>query len=137
VSQPASSPAPGRLTRLTLEAPGEVGAGSALAFRLVLSNDDTMPVVLYLRGREPTFDLRVSGAGGEVVWERLAGAQIQAIIRAETLEPGARREFADRWPLVDRRGLPVAPGEYVLEGALLTDAPEPLRTAPRPLRVTP
>jgi hypothetical protein len=53
------------------------------------------------------------------------------------LKPGASLEFEEVWRQVSNTGEAVPSGDYRITGALLTDAPEPLRTSPALLRIVP
>jgi hypothetical protein len=70
------------------------------------------------------------------VWRRLLGATVSTILGIRTLEPGQSLELEDTWPQRTNAGKPVAPGEYMVSGSILTDR-EPLRTQATRLRITP
>jgi intracellular proteinase inhibitor BsuPI len=121
--------------RLELDAPAEVPAGAPVPLRLRLRNTGTQPAVVYLRGREITFDLLISRSDRDTVWRRLAGDPIQAIVQVKRLDPGAEIVLEDRWNQRDRAGRPVTPGDYLVQGVLFTDQPEPLMTPRARLRI--
>ena len=90
-------------------------------FIVRLVNDHDEPVDLYLCGREITFDVIVSRTKGPVVWQRLSGQVIQAILRLETLGPLEAIELEDRWDLHDNGGRHVGYGSYEMKAVVLTD----------------
>jgi hypothetical protein len=103
----------------------EVGAGEPVHFVLRIANRGPRPVDLYLRGRALTLDLEVTRASGEVVWRRLAGAIIPAIVHLRTLAPGERLEVAADWDQRTARWAVAGTGEYRARGLLLVEG-EPL-----------
>jgi hypothetical protein len=127
---------PGDSMRFEIVAPDSVPAGEPVPILLRLSNPGRETITVYLQGRPIAFDITVSDGEGRVVWRRLAGKVVTAILAVRELEPGATLEFRDVWPQVDGSGEPIASGDYVLSGSLLTDHPEPLRTPPHALRIT-
>ena len=60
------------------------------------------------------FDLVVTDSAGAVIWQRLEGETLMQILRLDTLEPGATLALSHEW-----------------------DQPEPLRTPPASLRISP
>lgn len=127
---------PADSVRLELRVPREVPSGRPVPVRLELVNPGSAPATLYLRGREIAFDVVVTRPDGSPVWRRLAGAAIPAILQVRRLAPGERMSFEARWAQRTDAGRPVAPGDYLVKGALLTDQ-EPLETEPAPLRILP
>ena len=122
--------------RLEISVPTEVRSGSPVPIALRARNTGGAPLELYLRGRTIAFDIVVAREDGAVVWQRLHGQTIPAILRVETLAPGGVLELTDVWDQRTNAGQRVAPGRYTVQGMLPTDAPEPLRTPPAPLRIT-
>jgi hypothetical protein len=102
-----------------------------------VTNAGSEPFALYLRGRTITFDVTVVRVGGPVVWRRLEGATIPAILQVKTLAPGEDLRLAERWPQRTNGGEPVGPGDYEVRGTLPTDAREPLATPTATLRIVP
>lgn len=121
-----ANPAPDSL-RLSLEAPDSVPAGRAVSLTFRIENISDRTLDLNLRGRTIAFDVIVRGTDGGVVWRRLENEVVPAIIRLETLRPGGMLELGATWDQRSYAGRQVAPGPYVVEAELLTDA-EPLRT---------
>lgn len=113
--------------RFDVVVPPVARSGEVVPVTLRVRNDGRQAVELYLQGRPIAFDIIVSRADGRVVWRRLEGRTIPAILQVRVLGPGEALELADTW----RAG---APGRYTVQGILLTDA-EPLRTTPVPLEV--
>ena len=97
-------------------------------------NPTTRPLDLYLRGRTTTVDVRVEDEAGRVIWQRLEGAVVPAIIQARRLDSGA--SFAERveWDGRARGGVAMAPGRYTVRAFLLTES-EPLAAPAVTVRV--
>jgi hypothetical protein len=123
--------------RLRLEAPDTVHAGAPVGIALLVEHPGPDALELYLQGRSATFDVEVRDAAGQVVWRRLEGKVLQAIIQLRVLWPGERFVLHASWNQRDRDGVAVPPGEYRLRGLLLTDAPEPLATDDVTVRLLP
>lgn len=121
--------------RISLHLPREVRSGQTIPISIRVENTARRPLDLYLRGRTIAFDIFVTRPNGEVVWQRLKEEIIPAIVQLKTLQPGEVLELRDVWPQRDERGHAVAPDSYLVRGALLTDGPTPLETAPVLLRV--
>jgi hypothetical protein len=132
-SRSVTTQAPDSL-RFSLVMPQEVRAGQRVPVTLRAENVGGRPLELSLRGRTIAFDVVVSRADGEVVWRRLEGEIIPAILRLEVLAPGRVLELRAEWDQRTNGGLSVGTGRYVVRGLLLTDA-EPWETPPAPLRI--
>lgn len=116
--------APDDSVQLALLVPRSVARGAPVAFTLRIRNVSGRALTLYLRGREITFDVVVTGAGGQAVWRRLEGAAVPAIVRLEEMAPGAELSLPATWDQQGADGRPVADGEYRAHAELLTqDAP--------------
>jgi hypothetical protein len=122
--------------RLRLAVPGQCLTGESVPIRLTIENAGEQSLDLYLLGRTITFDVIVTRAGGDTVWRRLEGAIVPAILRIETLAPGATIELTDTWDQRDDRGLAVPPGDYGIHAELLTET-KPLASRRVPLRIHP
>ena len=120
-----------------LTVPPRVRAGEPVPVALSVANRGSTPLTLYLKGKPIAFDIVVRRKGGAIVWRRLSGAAITMVLRVETLAPGDSLRLEDVWPQRTQSGAPVAPGDYTVTGELPTDRPEPLRSAPAPLRIDP
>ena len=122
--------------RVALEAPRRVRAGEPVRIVLRLENISDRTLDLYLRGRTIVFDLIITRKDGSVLWRRLEDEAVPAILRIETLEPGAVIELEDTWDHRANDGAPVSSGEYGIRGEILTEL-EPLVTASASLRIDP
>jgi hypothetical protein len=127
------------LASMTLQImlPTSVPVGAAVPITLRLTNTSPKPVTAYLQGRPVAFDIIVSSRDGALVWRRLEGAVIPAILQVRTLAPGEVLEFSDAWLQQNNRGESVGPGEYLVTGVLPTDPPAELRTPSAALRILP
>jgi len=127
-AQPADS------LQLRLELPSVVRPGAPVTMILHVRNPTTRPLDLYLRGRTTTVDVRVEDEAGSVIWQRLEGMVVPAIIQARTLDAGAA--FAERvdWNGRASGGAAVAPGRYTVRAFLLTES-EPLAAPAVTVRV--
>ena len=106
-----------------------------VAITLRLTNTGRKPVELHLQGRQTVFDVVVTGAGGAVVWRRLAGTVHPAILQLRVLAPGEALELTASWDQRDADGRLVPAGEYFVHGELPTDSPTPLRSTVAPLHI--
>lgn len=120
--------------RVEIVVPPNVTAGQPVPVTLRISNTSDRPITLYLQGRPIAFDLTVQH-GSEVVWRRLEGATVSAILQVRTLAPGESLDLKETWKQENNAGRRVDPGDYTVSGSVLTDR-EPLRTAPTHLRIS-
>ena len=120
--------------RLWLEVPERARAGTVVPIRLWIENVSGRVLDLYLRGRSLTFDVVVTRTDGSIVWRRLEGEIIPAIVRIEALGPGQRLEARAEWDQRSSTGVPAGPGAYTLTGHVLTEA-GPLETPPVALNI--
>ena len=120
--------------RLSLVVPHEVRVGQRVPITLRAENTGARPLELYLRGRTIAFDVVIAPEGGEVVWRRLEGEVIPAILRLEVLAPGQVLELRAEWDQRTNAGARVAAGSYEVRGSLLTDA-EPWESPEAGLRI--
>jgi len=123
--------------RISLDLAREVRTGEPVPIAIRLENTGKRPLDLYLRGRTIAFDIFVNRPDGTVVWQRLENEIIPAIIQLKVLQPGEVVVLKDKWTQRDNQAKPVAPGSYVVRGAVLTDGLAPLETPPASLRVLP
>jgi hypothetical protein len=121
--------------RFEIDVPPEVPAGEPVPITLRATNTGAKPVDLYLRGREIAFDITVTRESGEIVWRRLEGRVVPAILQIRTLGPGERLELSETWNQRTNAGTQVAPGLYRVQGTFPTDARRPEQTPPTPLRI--
>jgi hypothetical protein len=122
--------------RFEIAAPAEVRGGDPVPVSLRLTNVTDRVLTVYLQGRPTAFDIVVRGEDGAVLWQRLEGQAITAILGVRTLEPHSTVTFEDVWPQRDQAGRSVPPGDYTLVGRLLTDG-DSLTTRPTTVRVQP
>jgi hypothetical protein len=120
-----------------LEALEQARTGERVPITLRLQNTSNKAVDVYLTGRPIAFDLVVAREGGEVVWRRLEGETVPMVLQIRQLATDEILKFQEIWDQRTNRGEPVGPGLYTLQGFLLTDSPDPLTTAPVPLRIVP
>jgi hypothetical protein len=125
---------PGDSLRLSLAVPAEAAAGVPVPVTLAIENVSGAPLDLYLRGRTIAFDIIVSRAAGDTVWQRLAGEVIPGILRLESLAPAQVLELSDEWDQRDNAGSLVEPGDYSVHAEVLTEG-APLRSPAAALRI--
>ena len=92
-----------------------------MGISLTIENDTPRTIDLYLRGRTPTFDVIVTRADGEIVWQRLENEIIPAIVRLRTLAAAERLELTTVWDQRTGRGRAAEIGEYTARGVLLLE----------------
>lgn len=129
--------APADSLRLALELPDSVRAGAAVPIALRVTNAGEEPVRLELRGRPIAFDIVVESSDGSVVWRRLEGRMVTAILQLMTLGPGETLELREEWDQRAGDGTPVDPGAYTVRGRLPAVSPGPLEAPPVALRILP
>jgi hypothetical protein len=122
--------------RLEIEVPPRVAVGEPVPITLRATNHGDALLELYLMGRSVTFDVSVADSGGKVVWRRLEGATVPAILQSRILAPGDSLLLEHVWNQRSNAGEPVEPGTYTVTGTIITDA-QPLRTPTAPLRIMP
>lgn len=134
--RPATPPVEKRADSMLVEivVPRNVAAGQPVPVTLRISNTGDRAIDLYLQGRPIAFDLVVEREG-EVVWRRLEGATVSAILQIRTLPAGEALELKESWTQRDNAGHRVDPGDYTVSGSVLTDR-QPLRAAPAHLRIS-
>ena len=118
-----------------VHAPTSVHVGEPLPIELVLTNRTERPLTLYLQGRPLAFDITIRREDGSVVWRRLEGQVVSAILAMRQLAPAESLTFEAVWDGRRSGGRPVAPGRYQIVGSLRTDTPEGLTTLPVPLQI--
>jgi len=118
-----------------VELPAAAASGDRVPVVLRLTNTARHPVTLALEGRPIAFDVTIVREDGTVVWHRLEGQVVSAILAVRTLEPGESLAFETEWSGRLRDGSPAPPGRYLVTGTLPTDRPEGLTTEGALLRV--
>ena len=117
--------------------PGRVHIGEKVPITVRLTNTAGVPVDVHLQGRPVAFDVIISRPDSSLVWRRLEGNFVSAVLQLRTLAPGERLEFEETWSQRSNSGEPVEPGEYFVTGVVPTDPPAKLQTAAVPLRIEP
>jgi hypothetical protein len=110
-------------------------AGRPVPISLTLTNRAMHPMTVAMQGRPPAFDITVARRDGQVVWRRLAGQVVPAILAVRTLAPAETLTFTATWNGRAADGSPPAPGRYIVTGSLPSDPPEVLTTPPEPLEL--
>lgn len=123
--------------RFEIDLPRKVMSGETVPITLRVRNAGADTLELCLRGRTITFDVDVTRGDGRAVWRRLEGQVIPAILQIRQLAPGESLVLNADWDQRGNDGDVVPPGSYTVEGTLLTDGVDPLRTAPAPLQIVP
>jgi hypothetical protein len=124
--------------QLRLDAPNTARVGERVSLTIIVENPTDRPVDLYLRGRQIAFDVVVTDSDGVVVWRRLEGEIIPAIVQLKSLAPREVLALRTTWEQRSNRGRPLAAGLYSVRGLVLTDdAQAPLETAAVELRILP
>jgi hypothetical protein len=119
--------------RVEIVVPPKVAAGAPVPIAIRIGNTTARRIELHLQGRTLVFDLVVS-RGDAVVWRRLEGESVTAILQLRVLAPGEVLELKDTWQQKDGAGRPVGPGQYSVTGMVLTDA-LPIRAGPVTLTI--
>ena len=119
--------------RVEIVVPPRAAAGEPVPIAIRIANTADRPIELHLQGRTLVFDLIVS-RGDTVVWRRLEGESVTAILQLRMLAPGEVLELKDTWEQKDDKGRRVGPGEYSVTGTVPTDA-APLRAGPVTLTI--
>lgn len=107
-----------------MDAPRQSPSGTPVPMTLSIRNSGPHPVELYLTGRPAAFDITVSGRDGTVVWRRLHGQIVPAILQILELLPNESLEMRDEWTQSTNSGVRVEPGIYAVQGELLTPDPD-------------
>jgi hypothetical protein len=103
---------------LGLEMPPEVAVDQPVRLRLVLENTGDFPIEVGLAASSEAFDIVVETPEGTVVWRRLEGVVIPAVLRLRTLQPGQAIGFVDTWQQTTNDGRAVPTGSYQVRGEL-------------------
>lgn len=132
---PAVATAEGWLDSMRVEivVPRRVAAGAPVPMAIRIANTTRRPLELHLQGRSAIFDLTVR-RGDTVVWRRLEGEAVQAILQLRTLAPGEALVLEETWHQKDDAGKRVGPGEYTVSGTVPTDG-APIEAGPARLTI--
>jgi hypothetical protein len=120
-----------------MEAPARVHQGAPVPLVFTVKNVGTESVTLQLLGRNPTADFRVSDLKGRLIWSRLRGQTLLGALRLFPLDAGKSLSFREIWDQRSDAERQVAPGEYLVQGELLTDVRGRLASSPVRVRITP
>ena len=120
---------------VTIEVPETAAAGETILITMRIENTSSELVELYLHGREATYDFIVTNSDNDIVWRRLEGEVVQAILRVEVLAPGQALELRDSWNQRDNAGKRVAPGSYFVSATLLGEGSSMLESPAVPVRI--
>jgi hypothetical protein len=106
---------------VALSVPRERPLGAPVKLELTLRNAGTRAASLTLGGLQVAFDFTVSTLDGRVVWSRLHGEVVPAILQIRSLAAGETLSFHDEWDQRDNAGRPVPPGSYAVAGSVAGD----------------
>ena len=120
-----------------VELPATATSGEPVPIVLRLTNTTPHAITLALEGRPIAFDVTIARVDGTVVWRRLEGEIVSAVLAVRALESGESLTFETEWSGRLRDGSPAPPGRYAVVGTLPTDQPQGLATPPAALRVLP
>jgi hypothetical protein len=73
---------------------------------------------LYVTGRPVAFNIVITSSDGTVVWRRLEGQTIAAILQILELRPHSTFELRDEWNQRTNAGVAIEPGAYTAVGEL-------------------
>jgi hypothetical protein len=127
--------APAGSLRFEIDLPPRVAVGEPVPITLRATNAGDDSIDLYLRGREIAFDITVASETGEIVWRRLEGQTVPAILQIRTLEPGESLELNEVWNQETNAGTPAKPGLYAVKGTFPGESRRPATTPAAPLRI--
>jgi hypothetical protein len=102
-----------------------------------VTNPGTSSLTLQLLGRTPTADFQVSDPAGRRIWSLLGGKTLVSVLQLFPLDGGKVLSFRQVWNQHTDAGREVTPGEYLIRGVLLTDAPGGLASPPCQVVISP
>jgi hypothetical protein len=121
---------------VSIAVPEAVRAGRPVPVRLSLTNRLGRPVTVRVAStRAPVWDVRVTAAGGRIVWNRLHAPSAGFTDGVLSLAPHATSTTTVTWDQRDTDGRPVAPGLYRVRGFLYARLPRGRMTESVPLRI--
>lgn len=100
--------------------------GEPVPLLFTVTNTGRSTVTLQLLGRIPSADFRITDPDGRAIWSTLRGKTLVTALRLFPLEAGKSLTFRHTWNQRSDAGARVTPGEYLIRGVLMTDAPEGL-----------
>jgi intracellular proteinase inhibitor BsuPI len=120
---------------LDLEVPKRFPLGEPVPITLILRNTSDRHVDLNVPGRPVAFDIVITSADGSVVWRRMKGRIIAAILQVLELAPYSSLELRDDWMQRTDAGVLIEPGEYSVVGELPVERQSPLITPSRRIEI--
>ena len=123
--------------RVELVAPAAVRSGEPVTVTIRITNPSDKPIDAYFVGREIAFDIVVRKGDSSVVWRRLKGRAVHMVLQVRTLQPGEKIELGDIWQQQSDAGGVAAAGSYTVEGVVLGQGKEAMRTEPKKLEIRP
>jgi hypothetical protein len=121
--------------RLDIEAPQRLPRGEPVPITLIIGNTSDRHVDLYVTGRPVAFDIVITSADGTVVWRRLEGQTVAAILQVLELRPHSTFELRDDWMQRTNKGVAVEPGRYKIVGELIMERQGSLVSRPANLEI--
>jgi len=100
-------------------------------------NDGSVPVDVPLQGRPVAFDVSVTRPDESLVWRRLEGEVVTAILQLRSVPAGDTLVFQANWDQRDAADLPVPPGEYLVTASVPSDPPKAFEAGPVKPRIRP
>jgi hypothetical protein len=121
--------------RFDIEAPQRLPSGEPVPITLIIGNTSDRHVDLYVTGRPVAFDIVITSADGTVVWRRLEGQTVAAILQVLELRPHSTFELRDDWMQRTNKGVAVEPGRYKIVGELIMERQGSLVSRPANLEI--
>jgi hypothetical protein len=112
---------------IQLLVPDSASPGARVPVAMTIRNTTAKPIDLYLHGRGPTLDVIVRATDGRLVWQKLTGENLRAILKIHPLRAGETLTVGGEWPAAE-------PGEFTVIGVVLSESPR-LESRPRRLVV--
>jgi hypothetical protein len=116
--------------RLDIAVPPEVRRGDSVPIVLRLIYDGATQVEVPLQGRPVAFDVKITRPDGALVWRRLEGETVTAILQLRVLPAGDTLVFHGSWDQRDVGGAHLAPGGLIVRGVVAYDPPPGFEVGP-------
>jgi hypothetical protein len=116
--------------QLVIDVPKRVHRGEPVTITLTVRNTGDRSAELYVTGRPVAFDLAITSSDGTLVWRRLKGETVTAILQILELAPGSTLDLRDEWLQRTNEGVTVEPGSYKVVGELPLDGRTKSLTSP-------
>ena len=117
--------------------PPEARAGDSVSIVLRLVNDGSVPVDVPLQGRPVAFDVSVTRPDGSLVWRRLEGEVVTAILQLRSVPAGDTLVFQANWDQRDARRPAGATGRVSRHGIRAVGSAQGFEAGPVNLRIRP